>query len=155
MSFKARLGFAAASTLPLLAPYQLWIQPAWTDIPSAAWLFAVAIGLGAIMVSVLLVLVAVFGLNRQVEFDVISRTIRVTESHLLHRPREHGYSFADVVKLEVICHDWSDGPSSYQIRLTPKTGKPLDFGRFEKRLDADSIRSSLQALLGCSEYPAA
>ena len=83
--------------MPLLAPYELLIKPAWTDIPSLAWLFVFVISLGAIVVSILLLLVAIFGLNRRVEFNAATKTIRVTESHLLQRQRELKCPFSDVV----------------------------------------------------------
>ena len=147
MSVKARLGFGAASALPFLAPYALLIQPAWSDFLSIAGLFAVVVSIGAVAVSMLLLLVALFGLNRSVEFNVGARTIQVTESHLLQRQREFSYSFAEVNQIEVVGHDWSDSPSTYEIRLTPVAGKPLSFGVFPKRADAEFVVSSLNALI--------
>jgi hypothetical protein len=105
MSIKARLGFGVVSALPLLAPYELLIKPAWTDFLSLASLFPAIISLGAIALSILLLLVAIFGINRRVEFDATAKTIRVTESHLIQRQREFNYSFSEVNQIEVICHD--------------------------------------------------
>lgn len=147
MSVKARLGFGLAATLPLLVPYNLLFTHVWADIPSLASLFAVVASLGAIAVSVLLLLVAVFGINRRVEFDAAAMTIRVTESHLIQRQRKLIYSFDEVTQLEVVCHDWTDGPSTYEIRLTPTTGRPFTFGNFSSRGDAESALSSLRALV--------
>jgi hypothetical protein len=147
MSVKARLGFGIASTLPFLAPYELLIKPAWTDIPSLAWLFAFVVSLGAIAVSILLLLVAIFGMNRLVEFNATSKTIRITESHLMQRKQEFKYSFADVAQIEVISHDWTEGPSTYEIRLMLNKGKPFAFGDFSKGVDAESALSSLKAMI--------
>lgn len=147
MSAKARLGFGATSTLPLLAPYELLIKPAWVDIPGLAWLFAFVVSLGAITVSILLLLVAIFGLNQRVEFKAATKTIRVTELHLMQRQREFKYPFSDVAQIEVICHDWSENPSTYEIRLTPVTGKPFSFGDFSKRVDAESVVTSLNTMV--------
>lgn len=146
ISLKARLAFGVAATLPLLAPYELLIKPVWTDTPSPAWLFAVIISLGAIAVSIFLLLVAIFGINRRVEFDAKAKTIRVTESHLMQRQRECNYPFSEITQLEIVCHDWSDGPSTYKIRLTPSAGKPFAFGDFASRIDAESALSSLCAM---------
>jgi len=95
MSVKARLGFGLAATLPLLAPYNLLIKPVWADTPSLAWFFFLVVGLGAMAVSVLLFLVAIYGINRRVEFDDTAKVIRVTESHLVQRQRNFTFSFGD------------------------------------------------------------
>jgi len=151
MSSKARLGFGLAATLPLIAPYELLIKPAWTEILNLFWLFAFIVSLGAMSVSVLLLLVAIFGLNQRVEFDASTHTIHVADSHLLQRKREIQYSFSDVAGIEVISHDWTDGPSTYEISLTPKAGKPFTFGDFSKQHDAESVRSSLIAMVKQSQ----
>jgi hypothetical protein len=149
-SIKTRLVVGIAAILPLLAPYQLLIKPVWTEVPSIARLFAVVISLGAIAVSVLLFLIATFGINRQVEFNAADKTIRVTESHLMQRKGRFEHSFDGVKQIEVICHDWSDGPSTYKLRLTPHSGRSFDFGDFSTRTDAKSVHSSLCTLLGRS-----
>ena len=148
MSVKARLGFGFTAAMPLLAPYQLLIEPAWDVIPSLAWLFAVIVSLGAFAVTVLLLLVAILGINRKVVFDDSTRTIYVTESHLVQKERRFKYSFAEVVQLGVVSHDWSDGPSTYELRLTPTTGKAISFGDFSSRVDAESTLSSLRTMIG-------
>ena len=150
MSTKARIGFGLAALLPCLAPYNLLIRPSWADTSSVAFLFAAVISLGAIAVSVLLLLVAIFGVNRRVEFDTASKAVLVTESHLLQRTREVKYPFPDVVHLEVVSHDWSDGPSTYDIHLTPRTGKPFAFGDFSSRVKAEDTASSLRSIIGIS-----
>lgn len=147
MSVKARVGFGLVAILPLLAPYKLLIKTVWADIPGLTWLFFIIISLGAISVTVLLFLVAVYGINRRVEFDDISRTIRVTESHLMQRQRKFNYRFLEVAQLEVVCHDWSDGPSTYEIRLTTNTGMSFTFGDFSSRVDAETTLSSLRAMI--------
>jgi len=148
ISSTVRLALGIVATLPLLAPYELLIKPVWTDTPSPAWLFAVIISLGALAVSIVLLLVAIFGINRRVEFDATAKTIRVTESHLMQRQRECIYPFSEITQLEVVCHDWTDGPSTYKICLTPSAGKPSAFGDFASRIDAESTLSLLRAMIG-------
>lgn len=147
-SIKARLAIVIAAMLPLLAPYQLLIKPVWSEISSIAWLFAFIISLGAITVSALLLLAAVFGINRQVEFNATDKTIRITESHLLQKKQKFEYAFDDIKEIEVVCHDWSDGPPTYKLCLTPNSGHTFDFGSFSTRTDAESVLSSLRTLLG-------
>ena len=57
------------------------------------------------------------------------------------------YSFAEVTELEIVCHEWSDGPSTYKIRLTPCAGKPFVFGDFSSRIDTKSALSSLGTMV--------
>ena len=148
MSVKARLGFGLVAALPLLAPYDLLVKPDWTGTPYLALLFAIAVSLGAVAVSLLLLLVAIFGIDRRVEFNPISKTVHVSESHLLQGKRDFDYSFAEIAQLELVCQDWSDGPSTYEIRLTPNAGKPFSFGGVSSRESAESILTSLRTIVG-------
>jgi len=147
MSARARTLFGLAATLPLLAPYELLLRPDWPDKLSMAWVLCALVSLGALAVTVLLAGVAVFGLNRQVEFVVNDGVVRVTDRHLLMRARTTRVPFADATALEVISHDWSDGPSTYDLRLMPGSGKGIDFGDFATRQEAESVRAELLALL--------
>lgn len=148
MSAKACLGFGLVAALPLLAPYNLLVKPDWTGTPSLALLFVVILSLGAIAVSVLLLLVAIFGINRRVEFDPITKTVRVSESHLMQSRREFNCPFAEIAQLKLVCHDWTDGPSTYDIRLTPSTGKPFVFGDFSSHTSAENTLASLRTIVG-------
>lgn len=148
MSVKARLGFGFAAALPLLAPYELLIKPVWDVIPSLPWMFAVLISLGAFAVTVLLLLIAILGINRKVVFDNSTRTVYITESHLIQKERMLKHSFDEVVQLEVVSHDWSDGPSTYELRMTLTTGKPISFGDFSSRMGAESTLASLLTMIG-------
>jgi len=148
MSAKARLGFGLVAALPLLAPYNLLVKPDWAGTPGLTLLFAVAVSLGAVAVSVLLLLVAIFGINRRVEFNPIAKTVHVSESHLMQSKREIDFRFAEIAQLELVCHDWSDGPSTYEIRLTPSVGKPFAFGDFSSHASAESTLASLRTIVG-------
>jgi hypothetical protein len=147
MSNKARLGLCAASALPLLAPYELLIKPAWSNYLSWAWLFAATISLCALAVSTMLLLTATMGISRRVQFDTEAKMVRVTESSLILRPRVFTYSFLQVGEIEVLCNDWSDGPSTYELRLAPGAGKPFTFGYFIMRVDAEATLCKLNALM--------
>jgi hypothetical protein len=147
MSSKARLGFCAVSLVPLLAPYELLVKPGWTDVPNLAWAFSLVVSLGAAAVSAILLLVAILGINRRVEFNAVSGTIRIAESHLLKRRQERELPFFEVAGIELVSHDWSDGPSTYDLRLVPKAGKAFAFGDFSKRADAETVLASLKAMV--------
>lgn len=146
MSSKARVGFALAALLPLLVPYKLLIKTSWDNVSGLWLLFATIVSLGAIAVTVGLFLVALLGINRQVEFDEATRTVRVSESHLLQRVREVNFPFADIARLEIICHDWTTGPSTYELQMSPRSGKPIAFGDFSSRGEAEAALSSLRSL---------
>lgn len=147
MSTTARVLFALAGIVPLLAPYELLVRPDWPDALSIAWVLAALVSLGALAVTVLLLCVAVFGLDQRVEFHVKDRMVQVTTAHLLVRPRTVCISFPYVAGINVVCHDWSDGPSTYDLRLTSADGTAIDFGDFRSMHEAESVRSSLLALL--------
>lgn len=147
MSARARTLFALAGAVPLLAPYELLIRPDWPDMLSIAWMLSALVSLGALVVTALLLGVAVFGLNRRVEFDAIGRVVRITDAHLLLRPRTLRLPFTGVAGIEVVCHDWSDGPSTYELRLIPADGKVVDFGDFASRKEAESVRAELLTLI--------
>lgn len=148
MSRKARLGFGLAGILPLLAPYNLLLKPAWGNALGFSLLFTFVVSLGATAVAVLLLLVAIYGINRRVEFDKSAEVVRVLESNLLQRAREVNYAFADIAQLELVYHDWSTGPSTYEICLTPRTGKPFAFGNFSSRVDVEATLSMLRGVIG-------
>lgn len=151
MSAKARLGFGLVAILPLLAPYNLLVKPDWAGTSGLALLFTVVVSLGAVAVSVLLILVAIFGINRRVEFNQTTKTVHVSESHLMQSKREFDYPFAEITELELVCHDWSDGPSTYDIRLTPSAGKPFAFGDFSSHASAENALASLRTIVGSPE----
>jgi hypothetical protein len=148
MSAKVRLGFGLVAALPLLAPYNLLVQPDLAGTPGLALLFAVAVSLGAVAVSVLLLLVAIFGINRRVEFNASAKTVHVSESHLIQSKREFNFRFVEIARLELVCHDWSDGPSTYEIRLTPIAGETFAFGDFSSLASAESTLASLRTIVG-------
>ena len=148
MSAKARTGFGLAAALPLLAPYELLVKPDWSGASGFAFLFGLVVSLGAVLVSVLMLFVAIFGINRRVEFDPATKTVHVTESHLMQRERRFACPFAEIVKLELGAHDWSDGPSTYDIHLTPGAGKPFAFGDFSSRTSAENALAALRAIVG-------
>ncbi len=147
MSAKARIGFGIAALFPLLAPYNLLIRHSWSGTPTLAFLIAAVVSIGAIIVSVLLLLVAIFGINRRVEFDTTAKTIHVAESHLLQSRRDVYFPFYDIVQLELVCHDWSDGPSTYDLRLISQNGKSFAFGDFSSRVEAETTASTLRAIM--------
>lgn len=148
MSGRARAGFALIAALPLLAPYELMVRPDWSDAHGVAWGIALLVSLGAMGVSAFLLLVAVMGLNRRVVFDPAVRKVAATESHLLQLPRTRVMSFADLSGVAVICHDWSDGPSTYELELRPRNGAVVRFGEFSTRAEAEAVRDELAAMCG-------
>lgn len=53
--------------------------------------------------------------------------------------------------VEVVCHDWSDGSSTYELRPIPASGKAVDFGNSTSRKEATAARTELLFLFDAKE----
>lgn len=137
----ARLGFGLTAALALVAFWNLLLR---LPLP-----FLVIAGLASAAVATWMLLIALFGINRRVELDSVTRTVLVTESHLMSRTRTYRYAFTEVAHLEVCYHDWADGPSTYSIQLTPCStlGKPVKFGFFSTRPNAEDALVHLREMI--------
>jgi len=134
--------------LPLVAPYELLIEPSWkTGAVVFAFLPAV-ISLGAIAVSIIFIYSALFGAEQHITFDSGLRTIIHRSRPGLAGLREQRQPFGAVERIELRIHEWSDGPASHNIVLSILRGPELEFGRFESKEEAEQLREEIVMLLG-------
>jgi hypothetical protein len=141
-----RVGIALFGLFPWIAPYELLIRPKWQGFgPFLA--FALLISLGAIVASVVFWLVALLGLNRRTVLDPRNQTISDGSSNVLMSYHEKQYSFHDVAGFKVITHDWSEGPSTYELSMHLKKGHEIKFGKFDKQKDAEAVQANLTRLV--------
>jgi hypothetical protein len=137
-----RVFIGLSGLFPWLAPYELLFRYGWRGF-NLVFVLGLLISLGAIAVSVIFWLVALLGLNRRTVFDFQHRTITDGSSNVLMRYREKQYTFREVTGFKVITHDWSEGPSTYELAMQLKNGAEIKFGKFAKQKEAEEAQANL------------
>lgn len=146
-SSAARVLVLIGGVLPLLAPYELLIRPSWGSNVSSIWWFALLISAGAVVVSLLAIYFALFGLNQRIRFDSDSRVVTYGFKAALLRYREKRYPFSAIETLHVKTHEWSDGPATYNLALKLKDTREIEFGRFTDQAEAERYSSTLDKMI--------
>lgn len=141
-----RIFVLISGLFPLLAPYGLLIKPSWPEGFSLLWLFAVIISAGAIGVSIFFLWAALFGMSQSIRFDIVNQSIFYSYKTALKHFHERSYPFNKVEKLQVVTHEWTDGPPSYNIGLKIKGVREIEFGNFILRNDAEHYLSILRKM---------
>lgn len=143
-----RVLLAAIALFPLLAPYQLIIQPDWQDYLNIFFLFVAAISIGAMAVSALFAWAAVAGLNQRLRFDRLHGQMFYTAGAPIVRRQVTRCPLADIAHLETEKHDWSDGAPSYRFVTHMIDGKTFKVGSAWSREEIDRIVTRVSAFLG-------
>ncbi len=101
--------------VPLYAPYDLLIRPAWPAAFSIALLPVVVISAGAVFLSVLLWASAIWGLNQYARFDATSGVFIYGYETGVTKYGERIIPFAKIEDVSLKIHSWTDGPASYSV----------------------------------------
>lgn len=147
MSPAFRLVLALIGLFPLVAPYELLIKPGWRDWLNPFFLFFLAISLGAMAVSVGFILAGLAGLSQRICFDIPARMLIYESDSVLIRFRQVRYRFADVEQIEIIEHDWSEGPTTYNLQVKLKPGAKIEFGDWGLRVEAERYQHILRQVI--------
>jgi hypothetical protein len=147
MSPGFRLVLVLLGLFPLIAPYELLIKPAWRDWFNPFFLFFLAISLGAVAVSVGFIMAGLAGLSQRIRFDIPARTLIYESDSLLARFRQTRYRFSDIERIDLIEHDWSEGPATFYLQVKIRNSAKIEFGDLDSRADAERYQQILQRLL--------
>ncbi|MDD2921867.1 MAG: hypothetical protein PHQ36_06225 [Anaerolineales bacterium] len=140
-----RVFLSIVSLLPWLAPYELLIKPRWTGFGVPVIFFSL-ISLGAISVSLSILASAIFGLNQTLTVDPVTRTIRHAYENVIMPLRERKYSFIQLTSIEIMTHDWSDGPSTYGLKFTFGDEHKANLGSFASLDDASAAKEKIEQI---------
>jgi hypothetical protein len=144
-----RVIFVLLALIPLPVPYELLIKPSWQGEITFGLIFALAISIGAVVISLGFFLAALFGWGEQhFRFDASKRqlTYKFKKAFTPGFKREF-YSFDQIEALEIKIWETSEGAHLYDIAIKI-AGKPeMRFGNFPSRSDAERYLAVLQNLL--------
>ncbi len=142
-----RIMFGLLALFPLLAPYELLLRPQWDDWQHPAFLFVLAIALGAIALSAFLVFAAVAGLEQRMRFDTSARLFTYWRRAPVLPAKSESWSFASIERVVTAVHTWTDGPDSYSVRVVLDDGRELTTGSTDSRVEVDRYVARLNGLL--------
>lgn len=142
-----RMLFILLALFPLIAPYELIIQPRWESILNFFFLFAALISLGAISISALLVWAAIAGLNFRIAFDRQTRLFTYTFSAPVLPRRVSQHSFDSIEQFRIDKQDWSEGRPSYTLHIVLKDASALKIGSSSVRHELDAITADIHTFL--------
>lgn len=143
-----RVVLVLLALFPLLAPYELLFRAGWSGRWHIAFLFPALISLGALGLSVLLVYAALAGLEVRMRFDLARRVMMYQATAPLVRLRAVEVPFDAIVRVEVIPHEWSDGPDSFSIRVVKSDGRRFESGSTECRPDSERNAERIRDVVG-------
>lgn len=127
--------------IPLIAPWELLIEPAWKSFMHPAFFFALLISAGALAVSALFLMAAVAGLNTVMTFDTSKRMVSTAQSAPLVPFRTIRYQFSRIRELNLEREEVSEGDPSYALVVLTDDGKRL---RSPSSTDAAVMEESLR-----------
>lgn len=145
MSTGLRVFLFIIGLLPWMAPYELLIKPGWTGFKLFT-LFFLAISLGAIAVSLAFMAGAVFGLNQTLTIDPVRRTITHAYESTVTPLRIRNYSLNQLKSIEIMTHDWDNGPSTYGLKFTFTDGHKTEPGTFESKMEAEQLKEKIDQI---------
>jgi hypothetical protein len=133
--------------IPLYAPYDLLLPLSRWNSFSIFLVGAVAISLGATVLSLLFMAAAVFGINSTVRFDGASRIVTYSWETAVTGLRVRQHSFEEIEHLALETHEWTDGPATHRIVADLKAGPSFEFGKFDVRAEAERYLEKLRKMI--------
>jgi len=123
-----------------MAPYELLIRTRWENFANVFFLAAAVISAGAMAVSAFCGYAAVAGLESRTTFHRPGRRFTHSTRAPVVPLRTKEYSVESIAALEVVTHDWSDGPSSYSFEVVLMDGRRLNLGSSWSKAEAEEVR---------------
>ena len=142
-----RVIFLLLALFPLIAPYELIIEPDWEYYFNVFFLIALIISVGAMALSAFLVWAAIAGLNSQLRFDKSQGTFSCAEGAPVVRWQTKQFPLEDVASLRIEKQDWSDGSPSYTLLVVTDDGKEFKAGSSWSLKEMEAIRQRASSFL--------
>lgn len=136
----------ALALFPLLAPYELMIRVPWQSFWNPFFLFAAAVSIGAVSVSVLLVLIAFGGRNRRTTIDTTAQTVSIVEWSPVGREKKRMLALGAVKGFDVRVHQWTES-DTYSLDLESVAGERFGIASSSSRADVEGYRATVALFL--------
>jgi hypothetical protein len=133
--------------IPLYAPYDLLLPLSRWNSLSIFLVGAVAISLGATVLSLLLLAAALLGISSRVRFDGASRIVTYSWETAVTGLRVRQYAFEEIKRLGIETHEWTDGPATHRLVADLKAGRSFDLGTFDARAEAERYLEKLKKMI--------
>jgi hypothetical protein len=125
--------------VPLLAPYELIIQPGWEDYFNVFFLFAVLISLGALTMSAAFIWASIAGMNSILRFNRTERCLIHRYGAPIIRWRTEEIFLRELDRLALEVQDWSEGGPSYRLTAILRTGRSINIGSSWSQEEIETI----------------
>jgi hypothetical protein len=142
-----RFGIFLVSFFPLLAPYELLFKVRWESFFNLSFFIALFFSMVMAAASAFIMFIALFAQNQYVCFDGDRSVLTYGWSDAVHAYREKIHGFEEISQPGLETHDWSDGPSSYDLFVQTRNGMKISFGDFSSREDAEHSRFIVAEML--------
>ncbi|HQQ76753.1 MAG TPA: hypothetical protein PLB01_05320 [Thermoanaerobaculia bacterium] len=142
-----RILFFLLGLFPLIAPYELLLEPRWTGYANVFFLFMALVSLGALCVSALLVWAAVAGIASRMTFDRGRRLFTYTAWAPVMGTRTSRCPLDAIAAVEVQTHEWSDGAPSYSLNVVMKDERTFRTSSSWSRKEVETLRRRVEAFL--------
>ena len=138
MAWGRRAFFLLLGLFPLIAPYELLLQPDWTSFANFFFLISLAISLGAIFLSGFLFFIA-FATARTFTYIHYAPIVPI---------RRELIAFDTIKNVKVEKHDWTDGAPTYSLRVHLDDERTYKSASFSTQNEARSTLEKIEDLLG-------
>lgn len=152
-----RLILTLLALFPLLAPFELLIQPYlenrlhWQAPSLFGAIFLVCVlcvSLGAVFVSCIFLLSAIFGLDQTLEVDPVEQALTLTQKIPLRKPRGQRHRFSEIKHVDLVAVEWSDGDPSYRVVVDLNDMRSLSISVNGPKEHGTEVVQQIRALLG-------
>lgn len=134
--------------IPLYAPYDLLLPLSrWNSFSIFLLVGAVAISLGATVLSLLFMAAALFGISSTVRFDGASRIVTYSWETAVTGLRVRQHPFEEIERLGIETHEWTDGPPTHRLIADLRAGRSFEFGTFDVRAEAERYLEKLKKMI--------
>jgi hypothetical protein len=130
----------------VLVPYEFLIRPQWDGFSTALGL-SILVCIGAILAGVLFLAAGLLGLNKILVFDATSRTMIYSFETALMPLRRKQAAFNEIKDLTVQVHDWTDGPSTYALKIFLQNEHSMEIGSYGSKIDAEDMAAKIRMLI--------
>jgi len=141
-----RVFLALVAIFPLLAPYELIIEPNWESYLNPVFFFVSAISIGALSVSAFFAWAAVAGVSSTLAFDKADKTFcQVAEAPVMRRRRDC-FPLRAVRSVEVETHEL-ESSTVYSLVVVLEDGSRYTSASSVARSEAEDIRDRVARFL--------
>jgi hypothetical protein len=153
LEVEGRLPLAARAILmlfaliPLVAPYELIVKPAWTPL-GLPFLVAAAISIGALVITGLLLFASLAALSFRFRLDKATGFFTHWATAPILRWQRHQGALQTITRMDIQVHDWTDGPPTYSLHVVTAGGPRLQVGSSPSLLEMEEIKRRIEAFLG-------